>query len=357
MPRIETHSASPAGGELVVVRHAPFNAESALPHLGDAITPASRFYVRSNFPVPALAAETHRISVGGRVRQRLDFDVDDLRALGLRTVTATMECAGNNRLSLAPLPSGEPWSAGAVSTAIWAGVPLRAVLDRAGVLPDTVEILVQGVDHGTPKDAPGEIPFARSLPLAKALEEDTLLALEMNGVPLSPDHGAPVRLVVPDWYGMCSVKWVGRVDAIAEPFGGYYQRSRYIYDYGDGRQPEPVTTMRVKSLIVTPAESAEVPAGRCLIRGQAWSGEGEIVRVEVAIDGGETWQDARLVDAPVAHAWRAWEYEWQVAEPGRHVLRSRATDSAGNRQPDATSWNKYGYGNNAARPVAVNVVP
>lgn len=341
--------------ELVTVKAQPYNAEAPHAGLAEPITPTARFYVRSNFAVPRIDARTHRVAVGGAVERAFDLGLDELRALGTRTVATTMECAGNNRLSLVPLPTGEPWLGGAVSTASWTGVPLRAVLERAGLREGVREILVTGADRGKPKDHPSEISFARSLPLEKAMDADTLLAFEMNGEPLPPDHGAPLRLVVPSWYGMAGVKWVARVDALTEPFTGYYQKSRYIYDYDDGNEPPPVTTMRVKAIVVSPMPGAEVPAGPVTVRGQAWSGVGEVVKVEVAIDGGDSWQEATLLDPVSPYAWRAWELTWQASDPGRHVLRARATDSRGNTQPDVARWNRYGYGSNAVQPTIVYV--
>jgi DMSO/TMAO reductase YedYZ molybdopterin-dependent catalytic subunit len=354
-------AAVPAGGGLVVVKVAPFNAEAGLDRLGAQITPTPSFYVRSNFAVPQLEPDRHAIGVEGAVERPLRLSPADLHALPIRTVTTTMECAGNNRSTLAPLPSGEPWQAGAVSAARWTGVALRDVLDRAGVQGGTIEVLAEGADRGTPKDGPADIPFARSLPLDKAMHPDTLLALEMNDAPLPPDHGAPVRLVVPEWYGMASVKWLARIVALTEPFTGYYQARRYIYDHGGDQPVTPVTRMRVKSVIVSPAEGSTVAAGTVVVQGKAWSGDGAIVKVEVAVDGGDTWQEARLLEdggaegQRASYTWRAWEFVWQASDPGRHALRARATDSAGNRQPDAARWNKYGYGNNAARPVMVMV--
>lgn len=353
-----------AGSGLVVVKPSPFNAETAISHLEPEVTTAASYYVRSNFAVPDLAAETHRILVEGAVDRPLSLTLTDLHALGGplgtttagATVTATIECAGNNRLGLAPLPSGEPWQSGAVSTARWTGVALGALLQRAGVRGDVVEILVEGADRGRPKDGPSVIPFARSLPLEKALHPDTILAWEMNGAPLPPDHGSPVRLVVPAWYGMASVKWVARIEALSQPFQGYYQAKRYIFDYGDGATPVPVTEMRVKSLVVSPLDGQRVPSGGIIVRGRAWSGQGAVVSVEVAVDGGEHWHSARLLGEPAPYVWRSWEYEWDVAEPGRHAIRSRAVDSQGNRQPEAARWNTYGYGSNAIRPVVVYVV-
>jgi DMSO/TMAO reductase YedYZ molybdopterin-dependent catalytic subunit len=342
--------------DLIAVKHAPYNAESPARRLGEQITPTPAFYVRSNFAVPALDPRRHTIEVGGAVERPLSLSVADLRALDRQTVVTTIECAGNNRLSLAPLPSGEPWTGGAVSTGEWTGVPLRSVLQRAGLRPDAGEVLVTGADHGRPKDWPDDIPFARALPTEKALHPDTILALEMNGAPLPPHHGAPVRLLVPGWYGMASVKWVARIEALTEPFAGYYQARRYIYDYADGTPAVPVREMRVKALIVSPEDGETLPRGRVLVRGQAWSGAGEVVRVEVTIDSGASWEEARLLAPPASpYAWRPWELEWEAEEPGRHVLRARATDSAGASQPHSARWNTYGYGGNGVHPVVVYV--
>ena len=341
--------------DLVVVKVAPFNAESPASALRDDVTPTPLFYVRSNFPVPSLDTRTHQLTVSGAVERPLTLSLVDLQSLGTRTITTTVECAGNHRLSLFPLPTGEPWQSGAISTATWTGVPLAALLERTGVHPDTVEILATGADRGKPKDWHEQIPFARSLPLEKALHPDTLLAFEMNGEPLPAAHGAPLRLIVPRWYGMAGVKWVASIEAITERFRGYYQAQRYIYDSGDGTPPPPVTTMRVKAVITSPIADETVHVGRVPVAGRAWSGEGDITRVEVAVDGGDSWKDARVVQSSGPYAWTTWEYDWDAADPGRHALRARATDVKGNRQPDAAIWNRHGYGSNGVGPVTVNV--
>lgn len=345
----------PQVAQLVPLKPAPFNAEAAIAVLDDAVTPTPSFYVRSNFAVPSPDSAGFKLRVEGAVRQNVGLSLDEIKALGSRTVRTVMECAGNNRLQLAPLPSGEPWHAGAVSAAEWTGTPLRAVLDRAGVKDGVVEILFEGADHGKPKDGPGDIPFARALPLDKALHEDTLLVHTMNGEPLPRDHGAPLRLVVPRWYGMASVKWLHRIEALTEPFTGYYQKNRYIYSLAGGAAPTPVTTMRVKALITSPDEGATIAQGPYVVRGKAWSGEGEVVKVEVGVDGGDDWREATLLPSDGPYTWRAWEYQWTADVPGRRALRARATDSKGNAQPDAPTWNKYGYGNNAVRPVIFTV--
>ena len=339
----------------IIVRPAPPNAEVRPETLALTVTPSELHFRRNNFVVPELDPVTHRIAMDGAVARPFELDIAELRALPQHTLTVTLECAGNGRAGMTPLPRGELWQNGAVSTATWTGASLRSVLERAELKQDTTEILVEGADRGTPRDASDPIRFARSLPLPKALDPEVLLALEMNGEPIPAVHGAPVRLVVPGWYGMASVKWVHRITALTEPFTGYFQRQRYMYEYEDGQSPVPVTTMRVSSRIVSPAEGEAVPIGAVRVRGWAWSGAADISRVEIAVDGDAPWNEARLLEPLSMHAWRPWEWEWKVAEAGRHALRSRATDAAGNVQPDLAPWNRHGYGNNAVRPVFVDI--
>lgn len=328
----------------VVVRPAPLNAETPEHALSAEITPAGRHYVRTNFGVPALDPRAHRIRVQGL--GEVELGMDDLARLPRRTVAVTLECAGNDRLSIAPLPAGELWGSGAVGAAAWSGVSLADVLAGAGIAPDAREVLVEGADEGRAGGA--AIAFARSLPLAKALHPDTLLALEMNGAPLPPEHGAPVRLVVPGWYGMASVKWVARISVLAGEFGGYFQKERYVYDDG-----APVTVMDVKSAITSPRGGEVVSLGPVAVSGWAWSGAGPIERVEVAVDGGDGWHEARVHPASSGYLWQRWEFDWNVGEPGRHTLRARAHDAAGRVQPDAPRWNRLGYASNGVRSIVV----
>ena len=335
--------------KLVVVKPKPLNAETPLEALAHTHTPTGSFFVRNNHPVPELPAATHRIVVEGAVEEPFTLRLAELAQGPLRELTVTLECAGNGRALMAPLPEGEPWSKGALGTAVWRGVPLSLVLGRARLRPEVVEVLIEGAD------GEGSKRFARSLPLSKALHPDTLLALEMNGAPLPREHGAPVRLIVPGWYGMAHVKWVRRIEALTQPFAGYYQRERYIYDGGDGQALEPVTRIRVKSLIISPASGTRVAPGRVVVQGLAWSGERRVVQVEVAVDGGETWKPATLVDTPKPSAWVRWAFTWEDAVPGRHTLRARATDEAGEMQPEAPRWNRLGYGNNSVQVHMVEV--
>jgi DMSO/TMAO reductase YedYZ molybdopterin-dependent catalytic subunit len=341
---------TPIGADdaLVVVTDAPFNAEVAPAALASPITPAGAHFVRTHFTPPTLDARQHRLRVDGAVAQPLSLTLSELRALPRNSVTVTLECAGNHRAQMLPLPAGEPWLSGAVSTASWSGPPLGLVLDRAGVRDDAVEILVAGADHGRPAGASAATAFARALPLDVARAAHVILALEMNGHAIPIEHGAPVRLIVPGWYGMASVKWVAHVVALTEPFSGWFQTERYVYVRdGDKR---PVDLARVTSLLVSPAKHARVACGRVPAWGWAWSGAAAITAVDVSLDGGP-FAPARL-DAPLApHAWRRFELALEVAVAGRHTVRTRARDAAGRVQPEVAEWNLHGYGNHAMQTV------
>jgi DMSO/TMAO reductase YedYZ molybdopterin-dependent catalytic subunit len=336
---------------LEIIRHDPFNAETPERALATDITPSAHAYVRTNFGVPVVAGAP-RIEVTGTVRRPLSLTMDALNELQQRTITATMECAGNDRLGMHPLPAGEPWRHGALSTVTWTGFALADVLQQAECAPDAVEVLFSAADAGSRDDADGRVRFARSLPVADALAADVLLAVEMNGEPLTPDHGAPVRLVVPGWYGMASVKWLTHIEVLRVPFAGYFQRERYVYDDPSG--VAPVDRMRVKSIITSPLDGAH-SGRRVAVEGWAWSGNGAITAVEVCVDGGNAWQPAVLGASVSAHAWTPWHMVLELPRAGRIVLRSRATDASGAVQPDVIVWNRLGYGNNAIRQVVVEV--
>lgn len=339
---------------LVVVREQPFNAESPLTRQLGVITPVEQFYVRNHFASPA-SMEGWRLEVGGAVARPLSLTLADLLALPPRSLVATMECAGNGRQFLEPAVPGEPWAYGAVSTAEWTGVRLAEVLDLAGVAPDAVEVLCLGADQGpSPLDGT-TIRFERSLPLAEARRDDVLLAYAMNGAPLTLAHGAPLRLVVPGWYGMASVKWLHELRLVREPFTGVFQRARYVFDRGDGSPPEPLGWMRPRSLIIQPAAGARLSRRATLIRGFAWSGAAPAAVVEVSVDGGTSWRPAELGEGLSARAWRPWHLRWSPARAGRHLLLSRTRDASGAIQPLAPEWNVHGYGNNAVQCVEVQV--
>jgi DMSO/TMAO reductase YedYZ molybdopterin-dependent catalytic subunit len=341
----------------VVVRGHPFNAEAPMTALDAPVTAVADFYVRTNLRVPEVDPGTWRLTVDGLVDRPLSLSLNELAALPTQTVTCTMECAGNNRTRLAPITEGEPWGAGAISTAVFTGVPLDAVLDRAGIRAGTVELRFEGADRGVPRGRSDEIAYERSLPVDDARGHDVLLATAMNGAALTAEHGAPVRLLVPGWYGMASVKWLVRIEALDHPLEAHYQTRQYRY-YRDepvgSAGATPVRTMRVNSLVSSPAGGDVIGPGAHEIRGAAWSGDSAVAGVEVSVDAGE-WQPAEVLDGSDPHAWRRWRFEWSGAAAGRHSIRSRATAADGSVQPDQAVWNRLGYGNNAIAVTLVTV--
>ncbi|MFN2565096.1 MAG: sulfite oxidase [Gemmatimonadaceae bacterium] len=340
-------------GDLVVRSERPFNAEMSLAAQVGVITPNARFYVRNHFDVPRVDGTSWSLSVGGLVRRRPTFSLAQLRRLPSRSVIVTLECAGNGRSLLDPHVAGEQWQLGAVGTAEWTGVPLVEVLDRAGVQAACREIVFRGLDHGPAGGESKSLRFERSLPIEWAQNADVLLAYAMNGEPLPANHGFPLRLVVPGWYAMASVKWLTEITATDRPFTGHFQTDRYVIDSARGGGPnEPVTQMRVRALITEPERGDVVRQGELTVRGYAWSGYGGVTRVDV--DVGHGWQAARLLDEPLPHAWRRWELTTRVGA-GRVVLRARATDSSSHTQPDEPPWNRLGYANNGIQPVGVVV--
>jgi DMSO/TMAO reductase YedYZ molybdopterin-dependent catalytic subunit len=259
----------------------------------------------------------------------------------------TLECAGNGRSFLEPPAPGEQWGLGAVSTAEWTGVALRSLVEPSGLSAATVEILFRGADSGTPPDVGTRIGFERSLPIDRAVADDVLVAYAMNGAAIPPEHGAPLRLVVPTWYGMASVKWLAGIVALEQPFRGFYQVDRYVIGNA------PLGPMKPRAVIVAPLRpvGAGVPI---VVRGYAWSGQGPIVRVELSTDRGATWRDAQLAAPPGPAAWREWRADW-TPNAGSVELIARATDAAGNRQGLRNVRTPLGYANNAAQPVRVDV--
>jgi sulfane dehydrogenase subunit SoxC len=322
------------------------------------ITPLGLHYLLIHFDIPHVDPAAWRLDVGGRVAQPLTLTLEDVRARPSRTLAVTLECAGNGRALLAPRALSQPWLTEAVGTAEWTGTPLAPILEEAGVLEEAVEVVFTGLDRGVQGDV--EHLYERSLPLAEARRDEMLLAYEVNGQPLPPQHGFPLRLVVPGWYGMTHVKWLRSITVVDEPFRGWQQELAYRLRDSEDDPGRPVTRMLPRSLMVPPgipdflSRTRFVEAGPCVLEGRAWSGWAGVERVEVSIDGGRRWAEAHL-DEPVSEfAWRGWTYAWQ-AEPGEHELRCRATDAAGNTQPSDPAWNFDGYCNNGVQRVRVVV--
>jgi DMSO/TMAO reductase YedYZ molybdopterin-dependent catalytic subunit len=320
------------------------------------VTPVGLHYLLIHFDIPAVDAGSWRLHVGGNVQRELELTLDDIRSRPARTIPVTLECAGNGRARLEPRPMTQPWLNEAIGTASWTGTPLSGVLEEAGVRPDTVEIVFTGADHGI--EGGEELDYARSLALTEAMRPEVLLAYEMNGQALEPQHGFPLRLLVPGWYGMTSVKWLSKIEAVTQPFRGFHQAVAYHYQQSEEDPGEPVTRIRPRALMIPPGfpdfpdRRRYVYGGPVTIEGRAWSGTAPIVRVEVGVD--DAWEDAKL-DEPVGEwAWRAWSFDWEAA-PGEHVLACRATDADGNTQPVEQPWNHQGMGNNLVQQVPVTV--
>jgi DMSO/TMAO reductase YedYZ molybdopterin-dependent catalytic subunit/rhodanese-related sulfurtransferase len=347
----------PGSAGLVVHRAHPLNCETSIAALiGGVVMPNARFYVRNHFATPRLDPLSWRLEVNGLVDHPLRLRLRDLHNMRSETLVATLECAGNGRSAFDPPAEGEQWQLGAVSTAEWTGVPLAEILGRAGLTPEAVEIVFRGADQGSAGDAADPIRFERSLPVTGAGQPGSLLAYAMNGEPLPLEHGYPLRLIVPGWYAVASVKWLTEIEAIGSPFTGFFQTRRYVYETERNGTVarEPVRLQHVRSVITQPSAGQQVTAGDLVIRGVAWSGAAPIGTVEVSIGGGP-WHNARLIGQPHRHSWRWWELLTRIDSPGETTLRARATDLAGRTQPERPHWNRLGYGGNAVHNVPLLV--
>lgn len=316
--------------------------------------PNECFYIRNHFPVPTLDQKMWHLRVGGLVKRPLSLSLQELVDLPSRSMLVTLECAGNGRAKLKPSVEGEQWDLGAVSTAEWTGVSLSEVLRRAGVDAGAQEVLFRGADGGEVEPAAQRIRFERSLSLADAHASGVLLAYAMNGQQLAPEHGFPLRAIVPGWYAVASVKWLTELELIGHQFSGYYQTHKYLYEWTrDGRTvTEPVRHQRVRALITHPGHGDVIETGRLTVRGVAWSGLAPIAHVEIRLNR-DAWQPARLLGRPHRYCWEWWELITAVEEPGPVTIQARATDAIGRTQPKQIEWNRHGYGNNAIQSVTV----
>jgi sulfane dehydrogenase subunit SoxC len=323
------------------------------------VTPTGLHYLLTHYDIPLVDPAAWRLSVGGLVERELELSLDDLRARPSLELPVTMECAGNGRVAMSPRPYSQPWISEAVGTGKWRGAPLWPLLEETGVRDSAVEVVFTALDRGVEDGV--EQDFARSLTLDEASRDEVILAYELNGAPLPPQHGFPLRLIVPGWYGMTNVKWLTRIELVEEPFTGHQQSWSYRLRQEAEEEGIPLDRMRPRALMVPPgiphfpSRERSLPLGPCLIEGRAWSGIAPIEAVEISVDGGETWPAAKLADPVGDWAWRGWSFEWTPSEPGSHELLCRARDSAGNEQPDEAEWNLGGYGNNAAQRVTVVV--
>ncbi|HEX9363670.1 MAG TPA: sulfite oxidase [Candidatus Dormibacteraeota bacterium] len=335
------------------------NHSMPLEALRYGITPLGLHYLLIHFDIPAVEAREYRLSVGGHVDRPLVLTMDEIRSRPATTLAVTLECAGNGRARLSPRPMSQPWLGEAVGTAEWTGTPLSPILEEAGVRSGAVDVVFTGLDRGVQ----GGIDqwYERSLSIADATRPEVVLAYAINGSPLPPQHGFPLRLIVPGWYGMTHVKWLRSITVTDRAFLGYQQAGAYHYRTVDGESGVPVTRMNPRALMVPPgvpdfmSRVRHVEAGVHTIEGRAWSGKGSVVKVEFSDDGGAKWSPAALEASAFPYAWRRWNFSWDGTRPGEYQLCVRATDDAGNTQPVDPNWNLEGVENNAVQRVAVIV--
>ncbi|MGZ4186312.1 MAG: sulfite oxidase [Solirubrobacteraceae bacterium] len=350
--------------DLVVHAEEPFNAETGLRSLADPVTATDAFYVRGHGPVPEIDADAWRLRVHGLVERELSLSLATLReAFRERTVTATLQCAGNRReglIAIRDIPAEAPWGPGATGTATWSGVALADVLALAGPLRDASDVGFEGADVSPEADPVQQ--FGGSIPLDKAMRSEVLLSWAMNGEPLSPVHGAPLRLIVPGYIGARSVKWLERVELRSEPWPGYFQHVVYRLVPADGVPGPgvgmPLGLVALNSDVLSPRDGETVTAGLVEVRGYAFAGGDRYVsRVDVSTDGGGTWTQAKLLEDLGRWAWRHWTITLELP-PGEHELLVRAWDSSAATQPEdeAALWNPKGYVNNARPRIRVRAV-
>jgi sulfite oxidase len=350
--------ASGATNSSLIIRSAnPEDFEMSLDGFETWITPVDSFFVRTHLYRPSVNAGAWRVHVKGLVQKEITLDLAELRKLPRVELVSVLECAGNGRSFYQPTIIGMQWRYGGVGNARWAGVRLADVLHRAGVKPGAKEILFNGADvpMGTMPD------FVRTVPMEKAMRPDTLLAYEINGQPLTPSHGFPLRLVVPGWAGDSWVKWVTDIEVLDKEYDGFFMKTAYRRPVRtvspgaavDAGEMTPVTSIRPKSVISRPREGEKLGRGAVTIRGAAWAGESPVARVDVSMDNGRTWAAARLGQDKAKYGWRLWEITWTPPGPGSYVLMAQASDEAGEKQPFAQDWNPSGYLHNVVHQVRV----
>lgn len=361
LPPQQSTSLEINGEDGLIVRSSRFfDLETPVEYFNTWLTPVPRFFVRNHMHEPTSSdASEWQVSVAGEVAKPLSLRLSDLSRLEQHSVVNTLECAGNGRSLHRPQVPGIQWGKGGVSTAKFTGPRLREVLSKAGVKPNGKHVMFRGLD-----EVPGKVPpFIRSIPIEKALDEDTLIATHMNGAPLTKHHGFPARALVPGWIGAASCKWLSEIKILDSEFVGNFMSPGYRFPKhpvqpGETLKPEDtdaMTSLNVKSVISGPVDGSQVRAGNIAIHGVAWAGEADVVKVEISVDGGTTWNPAGLGSEKARYAWRVWRFDWK-AKAGEHSILSRATDSHGRVQPSEAVWNPSGYLYNAIDQVKIHVV-
>jgi sulfane dehydrogenase subunit SoxC len=321
------------------------------------ITPPGLHYLLIHYDIPAIDPSSFQLVVDGLVDTPLSLDLKAIKSRPQVSSVVTLECAGNGRAQLLPRPVSQPWLVEAVGTARWTGTPLAGLLQEAGIADRAVDVVFTGADHGIERG--WEQDYQRALPVPEAMSENVMLAYEMNGAPLPPQHGAPLRLIVPGWYGMAHVKWLRRITVVPEKFDGFQMRAYRLRDSAD-EPGVPLTRIEPRALLVPPgfpdfmSRRRVVRSGVVKLEGRAWSGWASISMVQVSLDGGDTWEVADLESALDYHGWAHWTWTWQ-AEPGSYLLCARATDASGRTQPLGQRWSRGGFANNTIQTVPVAV--
>lgn len=320
------------------------------------VTPAGAHYLLTHFDIPWVPdAAAWRLELGGLIEQPGSLSLDVLQARPSVDELVTLECAGNGRALIEPRWQSQPWHEEAVGTARWGGTLLAPLLEERGIRDGVANVVFEGADRGI--DGAVEHAFARSLTLDQIRDSGAMLAWSMNGMPLLPQHGFPLRLIVPGWFGMASVKWLSRITLIDTAFDGYQQTRTYVYRQAPDDEGVPVQGLNVRALMAPPgipdwySRERVADPGVQRVFGRAWSGHGvPVERVEVCVGG--QWHDATLEPTLGRYAWRAWHWDWP-ATPGHHTLMCRATDATGRIQPLEPVWDTAGFGNNGCQRVSV----
>lgn len=322
------------------------------------ITPPGLHYLLIHYDIPAIDPSSFELVIDGLVDSPLSLDLEAIKSRPKVSSVVTLECAGNGRAQLLPRPVSQPWLSEAVGTARWTGTPLAGLLGEAGIVDDAVDVVFTGADHGIERGL--EQDYQWGLPVSEAMSENVMLAYEINGAPLPPQHGAPLRLIVPGWYGMAHVKWLRRITVVPKTFDGFQMRSYRLRDTPD--EPGiPLTRIEPRALLIPPgfpdfmSRRRVLRSGVVTIEGRAWSGCAPISMVQVSLDGGDSWEVADLEPALDTHGWAHWTWTWQ-AEPGAYLLSARATDASGRTQPLGQRWSRGGFANNTIQRVPVAVV-
>jgi sulfite oxidase len=349
----------PGKRSMIVHNDRPEDLESPVAYLNQWLTPVDSFFVRQHLPRPTVEETGFKLVLTGQVAKETNVTLSQLRQLPQYTVPAVLECTGSGRGFFSPRVPGVQWGRGAIGNAEWTGPRLSDVLKLAGADLNAAYVTANGADVGLAKTP----DFIRSLPMKKSLDPATLLALKMNGEPLSPLHGFPLRLIVPGWDGTSWVKWVNYLSVDQTPNTGFYMNPGYRFPKHPGPPGIPVDpadlevieAMPVKSYITGHTDGEKIPLKAVTLRGIAWAGDRRIAKVEVSTDSGITWQAAQLAGKDLPFTWRLWALEWRAPQPGYYTVLSRATDSEGRTQPLVPTWNPSGYLFNAVDRIGLSV--